>query len=216
MFRKLCGDDKKSLANVKIITTKWDCISPEEGEYSEKQFLEHQFKEMVENGAEMLRHDNTSASAVKILSTILGKSTIDTALQRQLVEEGKGLIDTDAGAEVMDDIEKLRRQHEAELLELQKELKDAADQDKKELQEAIAEMELVRIQDKVKADQAKDALEKDRQKEMKNLQASLDELAKSKEQTPSSVIVDLVSETSANLALGAAALAALAWFNAKR
>ena len=216
MFRKLCGDDKKSLANVKIITTKWDCISPEEGEYSEKQFLEHQFKEMVENGAAMLRHDNTSASAVKILSTILGKSTIDTALQRQLVEEGKGLIDTDAGAEVMDDIEKLRRHHEAELLELQKELKDAADQDKKELQEAIAEMELVRIQDKVKADQAKDALEKDRQKEMKNLQASLDELAKSKEQTPSSVIVDLVSETSANLALGAAALAALAWFNAKR
>lgn len=68
---------------------------------------------MVFQGSEMARFHSDRDSAASLVAGLLDKSqSIVLALQRELVEEGKTLSQTSAGAIVNDDLTEMKQQYQ--------------------------------------------------------------------------------------------------------
>ena len=67
----------------------------------------------------MMRHDDTVESAHAILSRFVDNQPEPLAIQREVVDEGKSVEGTSAGAELVNKeakkLEEMKRQHEEEL-----------------------------------------------------------------------------------------------------
>ncbi|KAJ3557230.1 hypothetical protein NM688_g1580 [Phlebia brevispora] len=124
MFRKLCGDDV--LQNVVIVTNMWEEVSYECGVARETQLANDDllFKPALAQGARMLRHYNTVPSARFILSSLLSNVPLALRIQRELVDEGKDIADTDAGRALGSELVALLNKHRAELVQVRKELQE--------------------------------------------------------------------------------------------
>ncbi|KZT74204.1 hypothetical protein DAEQUDRAFT_702482 [Daedalea quercina L-15889] len=123
LFRKLCGDS--AMTNVVIVTTMWETVDPQLGEQRLQQLEKNYFKDAVDRGARILRHDNTSHSAAAILSKLLRKPAKVLRIQDQLVAEHKTIPQTDAGHELDDQLGELCKQHQKKVNELTKDLSEA-------------------------------------------------------------------------------------------
>lgn len=112
LFRKLCGDD--ALKHTVIATTMWGKVNEEVGarreyELSRKDQL---FKPALDRGAKMVHHDNTLQSAYSVLREITGLLPQALAIQRELVDEHKGVGETAAGLDLRADLEaRIRKQY---------------------------------------------------------------------------------------------------------
>ena len=101
MFHKLCGDD--ALKNVVIVTNMWELVESEaRGEARERELSTDSdlFQPAVAKGATMMRHNNTLESAHTILARIVDNLPDALRIQRELVDEGKDISQTDAGIEL--------------------------------------------------------------------------------------------------------------------
>jgi hypothetical protein len=98
LFRKLCGTS--SLKNIVIATTMWNKVTSKEGEERETELFTNFFKSALDEGAKMDRHDDTKASAHRILSTFLDKTSITLKIQKEMVDRRKTVYLTDAGIQV--------------------------------------------------------------------------------------------------------------------
>lgn len=135
LFRKLCGDD--SLKNVVIATNMWGDVTPEVGEKREQELSSNElfFKPALEKGAQLVRHNNTAASAHAIVRRITGFPPAALQIQRETVDEHKELVETDAGQDLKAELERQAAAHVRELDELRGEMqlllsaKDAAHRD---------------------------------------------------------------------------------------
>lgn len=175
MFRKLCGDE--TLKNVMIVTNMWGSVTVEEGEAREHQLRTENllFKPALDEGARILRHDNTVPSAQKIIGQIVDNRPMALCIQREIVEEGRDITQTTAGAELDRELVQLRKQHERELAEIHKEIKALAGGDSKskgELEQAKADMEkaIARIQND------RDCLSREFEKEKARADATMKEI----------------------------------------
>jgi len=99
------------MKNVVILTTRWDEKQHEVAEMAETQLRTGHFKQFIDNGAKVLRHDNTVVSARRIVSSIL---TIPPIGHLQVVDEmisGCSLYETGAGRELDSQLAELQTQH---------------------------------------------------------------------------------------------------------
>ncbi|KAI0342626.1 P-loop containing nucleoside triphosphate hydrolase protein [Trametopsis cervina] len=125
MFRKLCGDD--SLKNVVIVTNMWGEVSREKGVAREEELKTDEllFKPVLAKGATMLRNYNTVQSARLILRQLLGNRPQALQLQRELVDEGRDITQTEAGVELDREMVALMAEHKKQIAEIRAEM-DAA------------------------------------------------------------------------------------------
>ncbi|KAK7033310.1 GTP-binding protein A, partial [Favolaschia claudopus] len=125
MFRKLCGGD--TLKNVVIVTSMWGQVDRKIGEAREEQLAtdDRFFKPALDQGARLVRHDQTTESAHAILHSLLGNRPQALQIQRELVDEKKDISQTAAGEELNREIAKQVKRHAEELTKLGQEMKDA-------------------------------------------------------------------------------------------
>ncbi|PSR78109.1 hypothetical protein PHLCEN_2v7573 [Hermanssonia centrifuga] len=176
MFRKLCGDE--TLRNVAIVTNMWGEVSPERGAAREQELRSDDllFKQVLEKGAEMIRHDNTLESAQAILWHLVNKRPRVLRIQRELVDEGKDITQTAAGEELDRELAALAKKHMEQLAEVQKEMEEAlATKDmetKKELEEV--RNDLMKNMEKIEND--RDRLSREYAEEKKRADAKMKEI----------------------------------------
>lgn len=143
MFRKLCGE--KTLKNVVLMTNMWGRVTPQQGAAREQQLREEHFKAATDKGAQLCRHNNTVESARAILRKILQNQPFVLKIQRELIDEGKEIGDTGAGAELNREIHELEEKHRREMRELEesmlKAIEDKDEESRGELEEEKRRME---------------------------------------------------------------------------
>ena len=150
VFRNLCGES--TLKNVILVTNMWQVDSLDTNEARERELSSKFFKSTLDKGAQLARHHNTTESAHEIIRKIVDNHPAPLQIQRELVDEGRDIIDTAAGESISQELQKLIVKHQAELNELRGEMRRALrDKDKKarreleetkrSLQEKIEEIE---------------------------------------------------------------------------
>lgn len=145
MFRKLCGDE--TLKNVVIVTNMWGEVALEKGMAREHELRTDDllFKPVLDKGAEMLRHENTLSSAQAILMHLINNNPMTLRIQKELVDEGKDITQTDAGVELDRELAALMEKHKREMADIQEQMAEAiAEKDmetKKELEQVRQELE---------------------------------------------------------------------------
>src|SRR5271156_2025823 len=89
MFRKLCG--KGPLKNVVLTTSFWDGVNPAEGEARELKLrdMPELWNDMIAEGSQMARFQNSRDSALGIIATLTGREKVTLDIQREMMDEGK-------------------------------------------------------------------------------------------------------------------------------
>uniref|UniRef100_A0A0W0EUU7 G domain-containing protein n=1 Tax=Moniliophthora roreri TaxID=221103 RepID=A0A0W0EUU7_MONRR len=137
MFRELCGD--ATLKNVVIVTNMWGEVGRDVGEAREAELMQGDkfFKPVLEKGAQIFRHDNACETACAILLHLIENEPLPLRIQTELVDQGKNLSETAAGAELNRELMEQIRKHEHEMRELQKEMQDAIQQKDEETRKEL-------------------------------------------------------------------------------
>ncbi|KAL4243305.1 hypothetical protein ABKN59_011304 [Abortiporus biennis] len=159
-FRELCGEH--ALKNSNIVTNMWNVIPDDRKVVAEAREEELKtgdmfFGPVLSKGARLFRHDNTIEAGQKILRSIIGNSNpVPLAIQKELVDDKKTVVETKAGDVLLGEFAELERKHREEMKELMEQLEEAKkekDEDGvEELEEARKELEAERafVQDKKK------------------------------------------------------------------
>ena len=151
MFRELCGDT--TLNNVVLITTMWDEVSPDVGESRENELSTNFFKPVIDKGARMARHHNTTESAHDIIKMVMKSPPVVLQIQRELVDERREITHTSAGEIINQELNERIRKHRASLNDVQEEMEQALrrkdEETRKELEEQEQELqeEIKRIEE---------------------------------------------------------------------
>ena len=148
MFRKLCGDN--TLQNVVIVTNMWGEVDPQVGEAREAELVREDifFKPVLEKGAQMARHKNTTPSAENIIRLVLDNHPLPLRIQTELVTEHKDISETSAGEELNRELNAQIRKHQQEMRVLAEELEQAT-KDKDEETRNELEFETRRMHEEV-------------------------------------------------------------------
>ena len=152
MFRELCGDS--SLKNVILVTNMWGEVSKDVGEAREKELTTNFFKPVLDKGAQLARHHNTTKSTHDIIRCIMRNRPITLQIQRELVDEGKNIIDTAAGEAVNKELNEQIRRHQVEMKAVQEEMMKALKEKDEETRQEMEEetRKLQEQMDKMRAD----------------------------------------------------------------
>lgn len=140
MFKQLCGQD--ALKRVILVTSMWDKIPSEEATKREKELKETPefWGWMLQKGSSCYRHNNTLASAQRIVHELAGHhAPIATEIQKQLVDEARTLDKTSAGQELESDLIKEREKWTKKRQEIERQMQEAMEQRDRESQEALLE-----------------------------------------------------------------------------
>jgi hypothetical protein len=123
MFERVCG---LALENAVIVTTRWDKVGDEAAVDLEQQLVtsEKYFKPLCDAGATTFGHNNTSASARRVMNKLLNNNPIVLQMQEEL-EMGMTLEETAAGAQLSADLSAIIKKHEEEMTKLRKEMEEA-------------------------------------------------------------------------------------------
>jgi chromosome segregation ATPase len=145
MFRELCGE--KSLKNVVIVTNMWGSVIHQKGVERERELADEHFKAAIGKGAQLCRHKNTPESARAILRAILKNQPVVLEIQRELIDEGKDIGQTAAGAELKREILEVEEKYQKEIKALeenmQKAMEEKDEESREELEEEKRRMEAV-------------------------------------------------------------------------
>ena len=113
MFRELYGDS--ALGNVVLVTNMWDAVPHDVGEARENELSDSFFKPVFDGGAQIVRHHNNTDSAHDVIRRITEVDCpVVLRIQRELVDEHKGIVDTSAGKTVNQELDEQLREHGAE------------------------------------------------------------------------------------------------------
>ena len=123
MLRELCGED--TLKNVVIVTNRWEDVATDLGDARERELRTKEifFKLALDKGARMVRHHNTYESASAIVKGLISNTPLPLLIQREMINEGKQLLDTAAGEVVNHELLEVIRKHTAELDKIKEEMK---------------------------------------------------------------------------------------------
>ena len=137
MFRELCGE--KSLKNVVLVTNMWGRVTPQQGVDREQQLMDKYFKAAIEKGAQLCRHYNTLESARAILRRVLKNTPLTLKIQRELIDEGKDIGQTGAGAELNREIREVIAIHQTQIRELEERIQKVTEEGNEETLEELEE-----------------------------------------------------------------------------
>jgi hypothetical protein len=132
MFRQLCGES--TLKNVVIVTNMWSEVSQDIGIAREAELASEDlfFKPVLDKGAQMVRHSNTSASAHAIIARIVENHPLSLQIQRELVDQKMDIGKTAAGEELNRELNIQLQKHRNELRALQEEMRGMSRQPDKQ------------------------------------------------------------------------------------
>ena len=147
MFRKLCGDT--TLKNVILVTNMWGVDSQDANESREGELSSRFFKPALDKGAQMVRHHNTTQSAHEILRRIIKNRPAVLQIQRELVDEGKDIVDTAAGESINEELKEQIRRHQKELKELREEIMEALEAKDNQVRQELEDARKV-LEEKIK------------------------------------------------------------------
>ncbi|KAJ4312841.1 hypothetical protein N0V84_009735 [Fusarium piperis] len=143
MFRKLVGAD--AMHNVILATTHWDLEIPEVGQRREEELKVKFWKDLIDNGARVVRFMGNQKSGLELLDMLVEKRRVVLDIQREVVDENRNLVDTGAGQVLNQELRKLRQEYEGKLDRAREELVEAIkDKDEKakiELAKATGEIQ---------------------------------------------------------------------------
>lgn len=144
MFQKLCGS--AALANVVLATTRWSEVKQAVGEGRETELRTKVafFKPVIDAGAPLVRYMRTPESAMEILNHLVGKPAIPLLIQKEMVDGGKRLSETEAGQALQSEIAEQVRRHEEDMRTLLEELEDIKQGNDEGTQELDAEVKELR------------------------------------------------------------------------
>ena len=137
----MCGD--RALRNLVIVTSMWGKVTPEVGEARKRELANSFFKHALDNGAQLLAHDDTAESAHSIIRAILDKQQVTLQIQKEIVQQGKMIEETAAGKELRRELDERVQKHQEQLQELQ-EVLDRTEADDGETRQEL-EQELSRL-----------------------------------------------------------------------
>ena len=146
IFRELCGE--ATLKNVVLVTNMWGKVSQKEGKDREKELKNKFFKLAIVKGAQLARHDDTVGSAHNIIRRIMKNHPTALQLQRELIDEGKGIADTAAGEVINKELNELIRRHEEKLKDTKEKLEKAMS-DKDEQRRLELEVDRAKFQNDI-------------------------------------------------------------------
>ena len=118
----------------------WKPDSQATNEARESELSGKFFKLAIDKGAQMIRHHNTLESAHTILRKIVKSDPIVLQIQRELVDEGKDITNTEAGESITEELRKQIEKHKAELKEVQEEMREALDAKDKEMRQELEDV----------------------------------------------------------------------------
>jgi hypothetical protein len=146
IFKEICGQG--CLNNVILASTRWDKVTESEGADRENRLRGHFWSYMISHGSTMTRFYGDRDFAHAMVSQLLGSGNIVLDIQRQMVDEGKTLDQTSAGALVNGKLSELiskSRRDLAEIEELRRKLRESDNAMREKLEEdEKREMTLVR------------------------------------------------------------------------
>ena len=120
MFRELCGDS--TLRNVILVTNMWGDVTKDIGESRERELTTNFFKQVIDKGAQLARHQNTTQSAHDIIRRIMKNRPVVLQIRRELVDEHKDVADNVAVEVANGSLTELVRHFQAEMKALQEKL----------------------------------------------------------------------------------------------
>ncbi|KAM5451806.1 hypothetical protein MaudCBS49596_003634 [Microsporum audouinii] len=173
MFRQLCGDNP--LQNVVFTTTGWG-TAEKSGELAKA--IENQeslrtdpdfWEPMIRRGSIMAKFEDTRASALAIIMSLVERNPILLKIQEELVDENKNLIDTAAGHTVNEEMKRLEEKYTKDIAKVQKEMEEALAARDTEYHAALQEAKenYERLRDE--AQRARDSLQYERRNEKRRL-----------------------------------------------
>lgn len=113
MIMKMCGDE--TLKNITIVTTMWGKVDQDEGSRHYSELEKKFFKKALDNGASMVRHDNSVESAREIIRVVCANHPVTLKIQREIVDQGIAFGDTSAGKELKFGLEEKIAKQEKEI-----------------------------------------------------------------------------------------------------
>lgn len=136
MFRKLCGD--AALSNAVVVTNVQGEVDPCVVGEREAELMSNDafFKQVIEGGARMARHEGTVTSAEGIIRPLLNNHPLPLLIQIELVNRGKNLLLSSAGRELNRKLGVQVRKYEEEMQDLREELEEVI-RDGNELMERL-------------------------------------------------------------------------------
>ena len=139
MFRELCGD--MTLKSVVLVTNMWTRDPRDINEAREIELSTKFFKKVLDKGAQMTRHHDTAKSAHDIIRKIFSNHKLPVVLQiqRELVDERKGIVETSAGKAVSQELVEQAKRHQAELEKVEKAMRRAMDEKNEEMRQELDE-----------------------------------------------------------------------------
>jgi hypothetical protein len=152
-FKKLCGDD--GLSRTVLVTTFWKGVTEEEGRQREEELLTRAnlWKFIRERGGKAFQYHQTKKSAEQVVDYIikakLGKAAL--TIQKDMVDRGMKLGETEAGVEVSERMAQLQQSYEKEIQRLKAELEEAIRQKDDDIQQMkdMLEQETEALQQRV-------------------------------------------------------------------
>lgn len=141
LFRELCGDD--NLCKVLVVTTMWSSVDPQVGETREQELgtSDDLFKPVLDEGAQLVRHDGTLESAQGILRRLIHNEGTALRIQRELVDEGKEFADTAAATELSVQLTERIDRLEGEIRQLREEISQLTARDERARNELRIELQ---------------------------------------------------------------------------
>lgn len=142
MFKKLVGQD--NLGSIVLATTFWNQVDKPTGDLREHQLstTDDFWGGMIGKGSRVFRHNDDARSGREIIEYLLKRNEkASYNIQREMVLEHKKLDETAAGAEVQEQVEKLRIKYEKELAELRTEIRQAKIDHDKEMQDELKKLQ---------------------------------------------------------------------------
>lgn len=108
-FKELSGED--AMKKVILTTMHWDIVHPSslaQTEAKEKQLIKTDafWGSMIAKGSRVERHDNTRASAERLIRLIIPQDPVTLAVQSQMVDQRLKLSETTAGKTLAMDLTK--------------------------------------------------------------------------------------------------------------
>ncbi|PMD26343.1 hypothetical protein NA56DRAFT_537804, partial [Hyaloscypha hepaticicola] len=119
MFQNLVGKD--NMGNVKLITTKWAGVTPEQGQLYLKELVGEFWNSMIAAGAHVERCDDIAKDGKRIIQTILKTSPVTLRFQQE-IQDGLQPEETAAYKVVRDGLDELQKKYNRDIQRLQEQL----------------------------------------------------------------------------------------------
>ena len=108
-------------------------------EARERELSSKFFRPALDQGAQMVRHYNTTQSAQDVIRRIMGNQAVTLQIQRELVDERKDITDTAAGGGIKTELQEQIKQHQAELQGIREEMMQALKEKDEEMRRGLEE-----------------------------------------------------------------------------